>query len=66
MVGVTLMRIVKDPCLIDLDPNPSPRASRRRAHNIMSIREKIHQILLFLPEEDGGCICLSSPRNNFI
>ena len=60
------MRIVKGSCLIDLGPNPSPRASRRRAHNIMSIREKIHQILLFLPEEDGGCICLSLTRNNFI
>ena len=26
------MRIVKDPCLIDIGPNPSPRANRRRAH----------------------------------
>ena len=26
------MRIVKGPCLIDIGPNPSSRASRRRAH----------------------------------
>ena len=26
------MRIVKGPCLIDIGPNPFPRASRRRAH----------------------------------
>jgi len=26
------MRIVKGPCLIDIGPNPFPRANRRRAH----------------------------------
>mgnify|MGYP006317587843 CR=1 FL=1 len=33
------MRIVKDPCLIDLGPNPSPRASRRRAHKFNKTTE---------------------------
>ena len=29
------MRIVKGPCLIDIGPNPSPRASRRRAQKLI-------------------------------
>ena len=33
------MRIVKGPCLIDIGPNPSPRASRRRAHKFNKTTE---------------------------
>ncbi len=34
------MRIVKDPCFIDIGSNPFPRAIRRRAQNLKNHREK--------------------------
>jgi len=34
------MRIVKGPCLIDIGPNPFPRASRRRAHKFNKTTER--------------------------
>jgi len=36
---VTELRIVKGPCLIDIGPNPSPCASRRRAHKFNKTTE---------------------------
>ena len=35
------MRIVKGPCLIDIGTNPSPRASRRRAHKFNKTTETL-------------------------
>ena len=49
------MRIVKGPCLIDIGPNPFPRASRRRAHKfIKPQREKVHKERLRLFMRKGG------------
>ncbi len=55
------MRIVKDPCLIDIGPNPSTRASRRRAHKfnktteVQSSQKKSTTLFISKREEKSSC-----------
>ena len=53
------MRIVKGPCLIDIDPNLPPRASRRRAHKFNKTTETQGLQRKAVPYIDFvWCLCL--------